>query len=323
MKNNCLILGAGSWGTAIANVLAQNGVNTTIWARNSKITNDINILKINRKYFPKIKLSKNLKSISGHFDGSQYDFIFYVIPASNFEQYANLYLLGQKIKNLIICSKGVSKNGEYLSYLSSKLLNVKNLYFFSDPSFADEVLHGRPTAISISGKNSLEKVGRLFLKSNIRVYFSKNIKSIEFLGIIKNIYAIGSGIVEGLKLGENARAAYITRCIHEIKIALKLYNLDSNQIFSLAGLGDLLLSCSSKKSRNYKFGYMYIANKSSIKNLKKTIEGLQSAINLQRNKNFKYKSMPILNSIIKILNGENAMKEVKNLLERKFKYEKF
>jgi len=162
MKNNCLILGAGSWGTAIANVLAQNGVNTTIWARNSKITNDINILKINRKYFPKIKLSKNLKSISGHFDGSQYDFIFYVIPASNFEQYANLYLLGQKIKNLIICSKGVSKNGEYLSYLSSKLLNVKNLYFFSGPSFADEVLHGRPTAISISGKNSLEKVGRLF-----------------------------------------------------------------------------------------------------------------------------------------------------------------
>jgi len=130
-------------------------------------------------------------------------------------------------------------------------------------------------------------------------------------------------MVEGLKLGENARAAYITRCIHEIKIALKLYNLDSNQIFSLAGLGDLLLSCSSKKSRNYKFGYMYIANKSSIKNLKKTIEGLQSAINLQRNKNFKYKSMPILNSIIKILNGENAMKEVKNLLERKFKYEKF
>ena len=322
MKKSCLILGAGSWGTAIANVLAQNGINTTLWARNSKIANEINVLKINRRYFPKTKLSKNLKTISGHFDVSKYDFVFYVIPASNFEDFSNLYLLNQNIKNFIICSKGVSKNGEYLSNISAKILKIKNLYYFSGPSFADEVLQGRPTAVSISGKNYLERVGRLFLRSNIRVYFSKNIKTIEFLGIIKNIYAIGAGIVEGLKLGENARAAYITRCIHEIKKALKINNLDSNQIFSLAGLGDLLLSGSSKKSRNYNFGYAYITKKASLRSIKKTIEGLQSANNLKNNKkNFDYKSMPILNSIIKILKGRDAKKEVKNLLQRSFKYE--
>ena len=318
--SRCLVIGAGAWGTAIANVLAKNKIQTYLWARDYKVSKEINFSHTNRKYFPKIKLNSNLKSVSGYIEANKFNYIFYVLPASAFEGFCEQYLQDTRIQNFIICSKGLTENGHYLSHQAKLLLNIKNLYFFSGPSFADEVIQGKPTAVSICGGKELTKIGRLFIDSNIRIYYSNNIQTIEFLGVIKNIYAIGAGIIDGLDLGYNARASYITRCIHEIKFALRIYKYNSNQILSMAGIGDLILTCNSNKSRNYKFGYKFIINKTKT-NKKQTIEGYNSSVNFQKNSKLNYNQMPILKSIIKIINGGSADIEIKKLLKRKFKFE--
>lgn len=318
--NKCLVIGSGAWGTAIAQVLAKNKIPTYLWARDHKVSREINFNHTNQKYFPKKKLNSKLKSISGSIPVSNFKFVFYVLPANAFEVFCKEYLQDAKIQNFIICSKGLTESGHYLSQQAKLLLNIKNLYFFSGPSFADEVIQGKPTAVSICGNKELTKVGSLFVHSNIRIYYSSNIQTIEFLGVIKNIYAIGAGIIDGLDLGYNARASYITRCIHEIQFALKVYKYNSNQILSMAGIGDLILTCSSNKSRNYNFGFKLIQNKNTTKT-KQTIEGYNSSINFQKNSKLSYKQMPILKSIIKIINGSAANKEIKKLLERKFKFE--
>ncbi|MDB2636895.1 hypothetical protein N9Y54_06840, partial [Alphaproteobacteria bacterium] len=163
----------------------------------------------------------------------------------------------------------------------------------------------------------------LFKDTNIRIYYSNNIKTLEVLGVVKNIYAIGAGILEAMKLGENARASFITRCASEMQFMLKQSNLNDQKILSLAGIGDLVLTCSSKKSRNFSFGKKFIFMQSA-KNLSKnktTIEGLNSIMTIKKVLNLNLKDLPILTSIINVIKGKSVKNEVNNLLRRKFKYE--
>ncbi len=320
MSKKILVLGAGSWGTAIANVLSKKNHKVYLWARDKNLSKYINTNKINRKYYKNFKLSKNLKSIIGNFRANDYHYIFYILPAHAFENFCSEYLKNQKINNLIVCSKGIAENGEFVSTIITKKLNCKNYHFLSGPSFADEVIYGKPTALSLSSQKINKNIGNIFKDTNIRIYYSEDLKTLEFLGIIKNIYAIGAGVIDAESLGQNARAAYITRCIAEIKSMLKLLNFNTNMIYSLGGVGDLILSCSSSKSRNYKFGYNFVTKNTMLTNFK-TIEGLNSCLNIKKNKKIKINKLPIINSIIKIINGSQPKKEIKTLLNRKFRKE--
>jgi glycerol-3-phosphate dehydrogenase (NAD(P)+) len=316
-----LVVGAGAWGTAIANVLSKKNNNVYLWARDLKLSNQINKSKINKKYYKNFKLSRKLKSISGNFNANEYHYIFYVLPASAFDNFCDDYLKNQKINELIICSKGISKSGDFISNLIMKKLNLKNYHFLSGPSFADEVLYGKPTGLSLSSNKINRNIGNIFKDTNIRIYYSESYKTLEFLGILKNIYAIGAGVIDATSLGQNARAAYITRCIVEIKSMLISLNLNTNMIYSLGGIGDLILSCSSKKSRNYNFGLCF-EKKNKFKTLnRKTIEGINSCLNIKNNIKININKFPIINSVIKIINGSPPKKEVKILLNRKFKNE--
>ena len=321
MHKKILVVGAGAWGTAIANVLSKKNNNVYLWARDQKLSNQINKNKINKKYYKNFKLSRKLKSTSGNFNANEYHYIFYVLPATAFDNFCDDYLKNQKINELIICSKGISKNGDFISNLIIKKLNFKNYHFLSGPSFANEVLYGKPTALSLSSNKVNKNIGNIFKDTNIRIYYSEGYKTLEFLGILKNIYAIGAGVIDATSLGQNARAAYIARCIVEIKSMLNSLNLNTNMIYSLGGIGDLILSCSSNKSRNYNFGFRF-EKKRKYKTLnRKTIEGINSCLNIKNNKKINISNFPIINSIIKIINGSPSKKEIKILLNRKFKNE--
>ncbi len=323
MKNKILVIGAGSWGTAIADVLSKLHKGVDIWARNLKISHEINKKNTNKKYFKNIKLHRNLNAISGVLDVRKYSYIFYVLPAGQFEYFIKNNLNSQKINNLIICSKGLSANGQLISSIAKANLKVKKLFILSGPSFAEEVIKGLPTALSVSSNGSPLPLGKLFKGTNIRIYYSKNYKTLEVLGIIKNIYAIGAGIIDSLHLGENARAAYIARCIAEIQFILKNSKFDNKQILTLGGIGDLILTCSSKKSRNYSFGFNLVNLKSKNMNYqtKKTIEGLNSIFLINKNLELDINNLPILKSIINIVNGKAPNLEISKLLSRKFRYE--
>ena len=247
-----------------------------------------------------------------------------MLPASQFENFSQSYLANQKIKNFIICSKGLSESGKLLSEIATKSLNIKKIFILSGPSFAKEVITGMPTALSLASNNQKPlQTSALFKDTNIRIYYSNNIKTLEVLGVVKNIYAIGAGILEAMKLGENARASFITRCASEMQFMLKQSNLNDQKILSLAGIGDLVLTCSSTKSRNFSFGKKFIFMQSA-KNLSKnktTIEGLNSIMTIKKVLNLNLKDLPILTSIINVIKGKSVKNEVNNLLRRKFKYE--
>ena len=315
-----LVIGAGSWGTALANTLAYNNKNVFLWTEKQKISDQINKTKINKKYFRKILLHKNITSIFGKIDPKLYSFIFYVLPAKAFNKFLKNYLINNQVINFIICSKGLSEKGEFVSDLAKENLRIKNLFILSGPSFADEVILNKPTALSLAGKKQHETVGILFQSSNLRLYYSNHIKTLEFLGILKNIYALGAGIIDALNLGENAKASYLTRCLYEIKSTLKIKKLDQEQLFSLGGVGDLFLTSNSSKSRNYNFGYKLIKNK--LKNPEKiTIEGLNSIHVINKNKDIDFNQLPILKTIFNIIKGKNPQTEIEKLLKRKFKFE--
>jgi len=319
-----LVIGAGAWGTALANILAKKNNDVYIWARSPNVSSEINNKFSNKKYFKNFQLSKKLKALTGKINVKEFDYIFYVLPASQFENFSQSYLENQKIKNFIICSKGLSEKGKLISELATKILDIRKILILSGPSFAKEVIMGMPTALSLAGdtKKPLQ-IGKLFEDTNIRIYYSKNIKTLEILGVVKNIYAIGAGILDAMDLGENARASFITRCASEMQFMLKQSNLHDERILSLAGIGDLVLTCSSPKSRNYLFGKMFISTRPTKKtSLKKvTVEGLNSIMTIKKVLNLKLKDLPILTSIINVVKGGSAKREVDNLLKRKFKYE--
>ena len=315
-----LVIGAGSWGTALANTLAYNNKNVFLWTEKQKISDQINKTKINKKYFKKILLHKNITSIFGKIDPKLYNFIFYVLPAKAFDKFLKNYLINNQVINFIICSKGLGEKGEFVSDLAKENLRIRNLFILSGPSFADEVILNKPTALSLAGKKHHETIGILFQSSNLRLYYSSHIKTLEFLGILKNIYALGAGIIDALNLGENAKASYLTRCLYEIKSTLKIKKLDQEQLFSLGGVGDLFLTSNSSKSRNYNFGYRLIKNK--LKNSEKiTIEGLNSIHVINKNKDIDFNQLPILKTIFNIIKGKNPQTEIEKLLKRKFKFE--
>ena len=315
-----LVIGAGSWGTALANTLACNNKNVFLWTEKQKVSDQINKTKINKKYFKNILLHKNITSIFGKIDPKLYSFIFYVLPAKAFDKFLKNYLINNQVINFIICSKGLGEKGEFVSDLAKENLRIKNLFILSGPSFADEVILNKPTALSLAGKKQHETIGILFQSSNLRLYYSNHIKTLEFLGILKNIYALGAGIIDALNLGENAKASYLTRCLYEIKSTLKIKKLDQEQLFSLGGVGDLFLTSNSSKSRNYNFGYRLIKNK--LKNSEKiTIEGLNSIHVINKNKDIDFNQLPILKTIFNIIKGKNPQTEIEKLLKRKFKFE--
>ena len=288
--------------------------------RKTKVSDQINKTKINKKYFKNILLHKNITSIFGKIDPKLYSFIFYVLPAKAFDKFLKNYLINNQVNNFIICSKGLGEKGEFVSDLAKENLRIKNLFILSGPSFADEVILNKPTALSLAGKKQHETIGILFQSSNLRLYYSNHIKTLEFLGILKNIYALGAGIIDALNLGENAKASYLTRCLYEIKSTLKIKKLDQEQLFSLGGVGDLFLTSNSSKSRNYNFGYRLIKNK--LKNPEKiTIEGLNSIHVINKNKDIDFNKLPILKTIFNIIKGKNPQTEIEKLLKRKFKFE--
>lgn len=324
---NILILGSGAWGTSLAQVFAKNNNKVILWSYEKIVFKQINDHHINKKYLDKIKLSKNIEPTNLPLDPNSFDFIFYVSPAQHLISVLKQSLMPGKINNFIICSKGIDiKSGTILSDVLEKNFKVANTHVLSGPSFAKEIALGLPGALSLGSKIKSNKLEKIFKGTNIRIYLSKEYKAIQLLGAIKNSYAIGSGVIEGLSLGENARAAYLTRVIQELRFLLKTFKYKETFVESLAGIGDLILTCSSIQSRNFKLGYALGKGARAKQYINKNIninEGYFTALAITKNKKINLRNLPILNSLIKVIKGNSPENEMKKLLRRPFKNESF
>ena len=323
----CGIIGAGAWGTAISTIIKSEKI--YIWSRNKITINQINNKKTN-KYLKGIKLPTNIFATSEFKDFEQCEYFFITTPTQHTSEILKNLSKYKIKKNFVICSKGIEvKSGKFLSQIILEIFPNANIGILSGPSFAIEVAKKFPTAALLASKNKkfFNSVCNILHNSNFRLYYSSDVLGCQLGGAIKNVYAIGSGIVSGLNLGENARSAFISRSFAEIIRLSKRLGTKEKTFFGLSGLGDLVLTCGSKQSRNTEFGEIISKNNSKkimniIKSKKTITEGYYTTKALFKiSKKYKIE-MPILKSIYKILyNQANIKKEIKTILGRRIKKE--
>lgn len=258
---NIAVLGAGAWGSALAIHLAKTGHHTRLWAHSATHAEQIQLQGENQRYLPGISLPPGLvvsHDMSTVLDGCEA--VLLVVPSDAFsgvlKQVATL--LQGAPRYLAWATKGFEPVGHRLLHqvVIDELGADTPMAVLSGPTFADEVARGLPTAM-VSASNQAEQAqfwAQAFHTDSFRVYTQSDMAGVEVGGAYKNIMAIATGVSDGLQLGANARAALISRGMVEMMRFATLYNAQAETLMGLAGLGDLVLTCTDNLSRNRRFG---------------------------------------------------------------------
>ena len=255
------IMGCGSWGTALAIVLAQKGIPVTMWCRRANQADEMNTLHTNEKYLPGIVLPE-LISVNTNLAEALADakYVVLAVPSQTLREnleHAKPYLANDAI--LINTAKGLEVGTNMrLSQVAEEVIpgSLSRFVAFYGPSHAEEVGRGLPAAIVSTSvdKHTAEQVQDLFMSPALRVYTNDDLIGAEIGGAIKNIIAIATGIAVGLGLGDNAQAALFTRGMAEITRFGTALGADPLTFSGLTGIGDLVVTCTSRHSRNHRCG---------------------------------------------------------------------
>jgi glycerol-3-phosphate dehydrogenase (NAD(P)+) len=318
------VMGGGAWGTTVAKLLSDKNSNVLLWAKETQVKKDIEKTRINKTYLNKIKLNKSLKITNHLEDLSELDILFVVIPTQYIQ--ATLKPLKKIIKRnciLVNCAKGIDiRSTSLISEVINKTLPSNRLAIMSGPNFALEIALGKPTATLVAAQkiSDAKYIANLISSKTFRPYLSSDIIGAQICGAMKNVYAIGCGIIVGKNFGENAVASVIARSFAEIKSVGRKLGAQPETLSGLSGLGDLFLTCSSKKSRNFSLGFD-LAKGKKLENLlrnKKTIaEGAYTVKAIKKlGKKLKL-SLPLNDAIYKILyQNKNINNTISELLNR-------
>ena len=258
MNSNISVIGAGSWGTALANLLAKNGKNVKMYARDKKIVDSINKKQCNFKYFPENRLDSNLTAYNNLKAGLEdADVIVISVPTQALNSVLN-QIQGIIDSDTIIVStaKGIDEDSFKTNSEMIKEAGFNNVVVLSGPTHAEEVMEELPTAIVSAAKNkkAAEEVQDLFMSKYFRVYTNPDVKGVELGGALKNVIAVAGGICDGLDFGDNTRAALITRGLNEMNRFVDYHGAKTMTLAGLSGMGDLVVTCTSMHSRNRRFG---------------------------------------------------------------------
>ncbi len=327
------ILGAGSWGTALSTVLAQNCSQVILWGENPREIQDIRARRENKRYLPDVKLAENIEPTSDLRDALKgADLVLGVVPShamrSVLEQIKpwiepNMYYLN--------CAKGlelstVKRMSEvFLDVLGPEIKN--RLAVLSGPSHAEEVGRKIPTLVTIASYNpkTAAVIQKVFMTPQFRAYTNPDIVGVELGGTLKNIVALAAGMLFGLNYGDNAEAALITRGLAEMMRMGKILGGDPHTFSGLSGLGDLVVTCGRQFSRNRRAGYLLAQNKKLDQVLEEVgmvVEGV-NATRIVYQLAQKYQiEMPICEACHRVLEeGASPQEEALRLMQRECKDE--
>lgn len=322
------ILGAGSWSTAIADLLAEKE-DVLIYARDEKLRDAINNNHINYKYFPNINLNKRIKATSNLEEIFEHKYILNGIPT---QQVRNVLDKSKDYINeghiIINLSKGLELNShERISEIFKEYNDNISYVVLTGPSHAEEVILKMPTTVvsASEDKKLAEEVQELFVRDYFRVYSSTDVIGAELGGAIKNILAFGIGMATGLGYGDNAKAALITRGIHEMSKFAMAFGAEFKTINGLCGIGDLIVTATSEHSRNNRAGRLVgegLSIEEVTDQINMVVEGIpttKSVYELAKNKNIE---LPITNEIYNVLfKNKDCGESVKDLMMRDIKSE--
>ena len=249
------VIGGGAWGTALAQTLASDGSEVLLWAREAEVVDDINSRHENRLFLPSLALSPRIRAVSDLRSLADLNLVLVVTPAQHMR--AVLGDLPHNAQNLILCSKGIEAESHRLMHeVARELLPASPIAVLSGPTFAHEVAAGLPTAVTLACEDQdvAQALARRIARPAFRPYASDDVAGAEVGGAVKNVLAIACGVVEGKGLGLNARAALISRGFAEMTRFGLAKGARPETLAGLAGLGDLVLTCSSTASRNFSLG---------------------------------------------------------------------
>jgi len=278
------VIGAGAWGTALAQAAALAGRDVVLVARDQSFANEINASHCNRAYLGDRALSHNIVAQTGWSGLAAADMILMVVPAQHTRRVL-LSIDGQALANkpIVLCAKGLEHGSlDRQSEILSKVVPTAHPLVLSGPSFADDVVAGRPTALTLAGRDPdlTDQIAAALAGPSFRPYAASDIVGVELAGSLKNVYALACGAVEGAGLGLSARSALMARAFAEMTRLVTRMGGEAATLTGLAGLGDLALSCTSPQSRNYWFG-LQLGQGRSVEEIQqsgaKLAEGLTTA----------------------------------------------
>ena len=324
------VIGSGAWGTALSAVLVAGGKDVTLRTREQSVADDIKNNNENSVFLPNVKFKGAIKvtlSLQEALNGAEA--VLMVTPAQFVRdvcrQMKDFYPSGVP---LVICSKGIEISGGLLmSEVVSQELPMAEIAVLSGPSFAAEAAVGKPTLVTIACSN--EEIGKNLVSSfgsmTFRPYYSDDVVGVQIGGAVKNVLAIAAGVVEGKNLGENTRAALITRGLAEVCRLAKAMGAKETTLMGMSGIGDLMLTANSKQSRNYSVGFELGQGKSLAEIMQGKItvaEGVYTASAVCKMAEKVGVEMPICSAVDKVLQGQASVDDmIKALLSRPFKTE--
>ena len=249
------VVGGGAWGTALAQVAAYGGRDTLLWAIEDEVVSAINAIHENPVYLKGCRLDPAVRATASFADLAGCDAWIVVTPA----QHMRAVLSRMPCPNmpLVLCSKGIEEGtGKMLHDVAHEVCPSSPIAVLSGPSFAHEVADGLPTAVTLACEDQAlgERLRERLSSPAFRIYLSDDVVGAEVGGAVKNVLAIACGIAEGRRLGQNARAALIARGFMEMTRFGLAHGARRETLAGLAGLGDLVLTCSSSSSRNFSLG---------------------------------------------------------------------
>jgi len=332
MYNNSkiAIIGGGGWGTSLASHLASMGLDVAIFVKEEEVCNEINNNKTNNAFLHGIILSDNLKAYYKDFNFEDYSLIVNTVPTQFISSFYTTNGFKLKDKFLVNCSKGIEKvSHRLISEIFEKdfQLEKSNYAILTGPSHAELVARNKLTSVvaASTNENFAKYVQKIFSNKYFRVYTSNDTIGCEIGGALKNVIAIAAGINDGQQLGDNAKAALITRGLAEISRLGIAMGANPLTFSGLSGLGDLIVTCDSIHSRNRSVGERIGKGEKSseiLANMKMVAEGVhtsESAYSLGVKFNVE---MPISTQIYKIIFfDKDPVEAIRDLMSRDFKEE--
>jgi glycerol-3-phosphate dehydrogenase (NAD(P)+) len=308
------VIGGGAWGTALAAVIAQKHERVLIWSFEEDVTAAINKAHCNTAYLPDFRLPERISATSKLADMGSCDFLLLVTPAQHLR--VTLLQLPKSSAPFILCSKGIEADSAMLMSEVVHYLRPETPFaVLSGPTFAHEVAAGLPTAVTLACEDRAlgQELSRLIATPSFRPYLSDDVTGAEIGGAVKNVLAIGCGVVDGAGLGLNARAALIARGFAEMQRYGLARGARAETLAGLSGLGDLVLTCNSENSRNFSLG-RGLGQGKSVKELladRRTVaEGAHTAPILLESAQTLGVDMPIVTAVCTLLEGRAAVGDV-------------
>ena len=308
-SDHIAVLGGGSFGTVIANIAAENGHLVKLWMRSQSAADAITKHRINQKYLPSLTLDKNLgacTSLAEALDGAS--IIFFSVPSKSFRSVvsqAKEFITPSQM--LVSTTKGIEPDS--LNMMTDVLrseLPDNPLGVLSGPNLAKEIaLHELTASVIASEVSDLrQEVQKVLGCGYFRVYASADVQGVELGGALKNIYAVMAGIVAAKKLGENTSAMLLTRSLAEMGRFAVAQGANPMTFLGLAGVGDLIATCSSPLSRNYRVGFAFGEGRSldeAVKELGEVAEGVNTLVQIKRCADEQSIYMPLVQGLYHVI----------------------